>query len=104
MCIRDENGHFVLARTDCFSPMCDVHVGEALGLLSAMDWVHLLQLGTVDFEMDAKRVVDSINSSYTSDVTEYGNIILIVKLSLVNFMKTLVLSLCGGKQMRLLIV
>lgn len=75
MCIRDENGHFVLARTDCFSPMCDVHVGEALGLLSAMDWVHLLQLGTVDFEMDAKRVVDSINSSYTSDVTEYGNII-----------------------------
>ena len=37
MCIRDENDHFVLARTDCFSPMCEVHVGEALGLLSAMD-------------------------------------------------------------------
>jgi len=60
MCIRDENGHFVLARTDCFSPMCEVHVGEALGLLSAMDWVHLLQLGTIDSEMDVKRVVDSI--------------------------------------------
>ena len=74
MCIRDENDHFVLARTVCFSPLCEVHVGEALGLLSAMDWVHLLQLGTVDFEMDAKRVVDSINYSHT-DVTEYGNII-----------------------------
>jgi len=54
--------------------MCDVHVGEALDLLSAMDWVHLLQLGTVDFEMDAKRVVDSINSCHSDD-TEYGNII-----------------------------
>jgi hypothetical protein len=56
MCIRDENGHFVLAKTDCFSHTCKVHVGEALGFLYVMDWVHLLQLRIVDFEMDAKRV------------------------------------------------
>ncbi|XP_039687037.1 uncharacterized protein [Medicago truncatula] len=74
MCIRDEDGHFVLAKTDYFSPTCNVHIGEALGLLSAMDWVHLLQPGTVDFEMDAKRVVDSFNSRQ-SEATEYGNII-----------------------------
>jgi len=36
MCIRDENKHFVLARTDCFRPTCEVHIGEALGLLSTM--------------------------------------------------------------------
>ncbi|KEH25194.1 hypothetical protein MTR_6g016265 [Medicago truncatula] len=74
MCIRDENGHFVLARTDYFSPICEVHIREALGLLSAMDWAHLLQLGTVDFEMDAKRVVDSFHSRH-NEVTEFGNII-----------------------------
>ena len=63
-----------MARTNCFSPTCDVHVGEALGLLFAMDWVHLLQLGTVDFEMDAKRVVEDVYSTH-SDVAEYVNII-----------------------------
>jgi ribonuclease HI len=74
MCIRDEHGAFVLARTECFSPMCEVHVGEALGLLSALEWVHLLNLGHVDFELDAKRVVDSFKSQ-NSDATEFGNII-----------------------------
>jgi ribonuclease HI len=74
MCIRDENRHFVLAKTCCFSPICEVHIGEALGLVSAMDWAHLLQLGTVDFEMDAKRVVDSFHSHH-NEVTEFWNII-----------------------------
>jgi hypothetical protein len=74
MCIRDEHGAFVLARTERFSPMCEVHVGEALGLLSALEWVHLLNLGHVDFELDAKRVVDSFKSQ-NSDATEFGNVI-----------------------------
>jgi len=62
MCTREENGTFVLARTECFSPICEVHVREALGLLSTLDWVHVLNLGHVDFELDAKRVVDNFNS------------------------------------------
>lgn len=37
ICIRDENGTFVLARTECFGPLCEVHVGETLGLLSTLD-------------------------------------------------------------------
>jgi ribonuclease HI len=74
MCIRDENGTFVLAKQEFFSPICEVHIGEALGLLSALDWVHNLNLGPVDFEMDAKRVVDSFNSR-NCDVTEFGSII-----------------------------
>lgn len=61
ICIRDANGTFVLARIECFGPLCEIHVGEALGLLSTLDWVHVLNLGPVDFELDAKKVVDSFN-------------------------------------------
>jgi len=32
ICIRDDQGEFVLAKTDCFSPLCDVDVGEDVGL------------------------------------------------------------------------
>ncbi|XP_024632220.1 uncharacterized protein [Medicago truncatula] len=74
ICIRDDSGSFVLARTEWISPLCDVHVGEALGLLSALEWVHLLQLGPIDFELDAKRVVDSFLSAQ-HDATEFGSII-----------------------------
>jgi ribonuclease HI len=74
MCIRDEMGAFVLAKTEWFNPICEVHIGEALGLLSALNWVHELQLGPVDFELDSKRVVDQF-SSPKSDVSEFGDII-----------------------------
>jgi len=56
ICIRDEEGDFVLARTEWFSPITDVDTGEALGLLKALEWVRDLQLWNMDFE------VDSINS------------------------------------------
>jgi len=59
ICIRYDSGSFVLAKTEWISPLCDVHVGEALGLLSALEWVHLLQLEPINFELDAKRAVDS---------------------------------------------
>jgi hypothetical protein len=35
--VRNENGAFILAKTEWFSPKCDVHVGEALGLLAALN-------------------------------------------------------------------
>ncbi|MCI01421.1 receptor-like kinase CR4, partial [Trifolium medium] len=37
-------------------------VGIALGLLSALNRAHELQLGPVEFELDSKRVVDSFHS------------------------------------------
>lgn len=37
-----------------FSPICEEYVGEALGFLSALDWVHVLNLGPIDFEFDVK--------------------------------------------------
>ncbi|WJX25326.1 hypothetical protein P8452_14380 [Trifolium repens] len=36
MCIRDDSGAFICAKTEWFSPRCTVHVGEALGFLSAL--------------------------------------------------------------------
>jgi len=43
-------------------------------LISALEWMHELNLGPIDFEMDAKIMVDSFLSS-RHDVTEFGIII-----------------------------
>jgi len=36
VCIRDEKGHFVLAKAEWFAPIVGVDMGEAMGLLTAM--------------------------------------------------------------------
>jgi ribonuclease HI len=46
----------VLAKYDQFSSIYDVCVGEALSLLSALKWVHRLNLGRVELELDSKLV------------------------------------------------
>jgi hypothetical protein len=43
-CIKDDQGNFVLAKTEWFSPICNVEMGEAQGLLYAFRWVRDLQL------------------------------------------------------------
>jgi hypothetical protein len=90
----------VLAKDDYRTPICDVRVGEALGLSSALDWVHNLNLGPVDFELDSKLVVNSFNSNKV-DVREFGEIIAHCKRLFSVFILTLVLSLLGDKQMNL---
>jgi len=49
-------------------------MGEALSLLSTLHWVRDLQLGTVDFELDSKTVLDSLNRS-KSGVVNYSLVI-----------------------------
>ncbi|MCI30577.1 hypothetical protein A2U01_0051787, partial [Trifolium medium] len=44
--------------------------GEALGLLVALNSVHELNFGSVGFELDSKRVIDSFHSS-KCDFTEF---------------------------------
>jgi ribonuclease HI len=63
-----------LAKTELFTQVCEVHVGEAIGLLLALECVHQLHLGPIDFELDAKEVVDSLSSA-RQDVTKFGMII-----------------------------
>jgi len=64
----------VLAKTEWLTPFLDVDLGEALGLLSTLCWMHDLQLGIVDFELDSKNVVDSLYSS-KSGVSNYSAMI-----------------------------
>jgi hypothetical protein len=71
MCIRDEHGAFILAKTGWYTLRSNVHIGEALRLLSALNWVHELQSGSVDFELDSKRVVDSFHS-LVQNYSEFG--------------------------------
>jgi len=71
MCIRDEEGCFIRAKTMWHTPLCSVDIGEALGLHHAIRWVHELQLQNVDFEVDSKRVADYFNRG-NGDITEFG--------------------------------
>ena len=66
--------HFCLAKTEWFTLVCEIHVGETLRLLSPLEWVHQLQLVPIDFEFDAKKVVDSFSSAH-QDVTKFRMII-----------------------------
>jgi hypothetical protein len=50
MCIRDEEGRFVRAKTMWHTPLCSVDIGEALGLHHDIRLVHELQLQNVDFD------------------------------------------------------
>jgi len=79
----EPNTHLV--KIEWFNPGCEVHIGEALGLLSVLNWVHELQLGPVDFELDSKRVVDQF-SSPKSDVNEFKTQLITVELCSHNFM------------------
>ncbi|MCH95758.1 cytochrome P450, partial [Trifolium medium] len=74
MCIRDDQGRYVTAKTEWLEPILDVEIGEAMGLLSALKWVDELQLRDVDFEMDCKRVVDCLYSGRTYN-SDFGDIL-----------------------------
>ncbi|KEH30517.1 hypothetical protein MTR_4g073820 [Medicago truncatula] len=52
MCIRDDEDRFVLVKMEL--PSSYVDLGEALGLLSALQWVRALHLNNIDFDMDSK--------------------------------------------------
>jgi len=66
--------HFCLAKTEWFTLVCEIHVGETLRLLSPLEWVQQLHLGSIDFELDAKKVMDNFSSTH-QDVTVFGLII-----------------------------
>jgi len=74
ICLRDDNGAFVLAKTMSLSPMSSVAVGEALGLLYAMQWMQDMQFDNVDFVADSKITTDAFHSRRI-DVTEFGHVI-----------------------------
>jgi len=49
VCICDDQREFVMAKTNCFSPLCDVDIDEAVGLHTTLQWVVDLHYDHVDF-------------------------------------------------------
>jgi len=84
MCLLDDVGVFVLAKTDWFSPLCDIDGREVVELHTTLDWVSNQQFDNVDFTLDCKRVVDCVNSSI-DDSSEFGCIISACKQLLVDW-------------------
>jgi len=82
-CLRDDDGAFVLARTELFASFCDIEAGEAVGLHIALNWISNQQFDNVDFVLDCKRVVDCVNS-ILDDSTKIGCIIIACKQLLEN--------------------
>jgi len=65
MCLRDEDGDFVLAKTLCFTRWCTrwcpVNVGEVLGLFHALEWLSDMQFDNIDLVLDSK-IIDVFHS------------------------------------------
>jgi len=83
MCLRDDDGALVLARTEWFAPLCDVEVGEAVGFHTTLDWISNQQFDNADFVLDCKKVVNCVNFSL-DDSSEFGCIITACKQLLQN--------------------
>ena len=74
ICLRDEGGVFVLAKTISYFGVYPVDTGEALGLHLALQWVSDMQLDNIDFEVDSKTTKEAIYAR-REDESELGNII-----------------------------
>jgi len=71
MCIWDAEECFVLAKTLWSNPISPRDIGEALQLLHALPSLHDLRLSNVNFELDAKKIVDHYNKD---SILEFGAI------------------------------
>jgi hypothetical protein len=60
--LRDDAWDFVLAKTTWFSPLCDVDIGEAVGLHTALEWTSDLQLDNIDFALAYKKAADAFRT------------------------------------------
>jgi len=74
VCIRDEEGAYVLAKMLSFPCVHQVAVGEAMGLFEALQWLSDMSFDNINFELDSKITCDAFHSR-REDVSEFGNII-----------------------------
>jgi hypothetical protein len=54
--------------------LCDVAIGEAIGLHTTLEWVSNLKFDNVNFALDSHKVVDSFQTS-VDDNSDFGSII-----------------------------
>jgi len=50
------------------------NVGEVLGLLHVINWIHALQFDNMNFEFNSKKIVDYFNIR-SNDVTKFGAVV-----------------------------
>src|SRR4030067_946497 len=74
ICLRDDEGTFVLAKTVSISPRCPVPLGEVLGLFHAIEWLSDMKFDNVDFALDSQLTTTAFNH-HREDVTEFGQVI-----------------------------
>jgi len=74
ICIRDEEGTFVLAKIVSFPCLHQVAVGEAMGLFEAPQWPSDMSFDNVDFELDSKVTCDVFHAR-RDDSSEFGHAI-----------------------------
>ena len=74
ICIRDDEGTFVLAKTVSLSPRYPVPIGEALGLFHAIQWLGDMQFDNIDFALDSQITTNAFNHQ-REDVSEFGHVI-----------------------------
>jgi len=73
LCIRDDEGNFVLAKTMNFAAVHAVDVDEALGLYHVLEWLSDMQLDNIDLEVDS--ITQLAFYARKDDVSEFGNVI-----------------------------
>jgi hypothetical protein len=61
-------------KNEWISPILNIDIGEAIGLLKALNWIYELQLTNVDFELDTHIVVTRFHGK-KEDVSELGDVI-----------------------------
>jgi ribonuclease HI len=61
-------------KNEWISPILNIDIGEAIGLLKALNWIYELQLTNVDFELDSQIVVTRFHGK-KEDVSELGDVI-----------------------------
>jgi ribonuclease HI len=81
MCLRDENGHFIAAKTAWFHGLAQPQEAEARGLKEAIIWLGNRGLTDVSIELDCKQVVDGISNNIGTN-SEFGAILRSCKVSL----------------------
>jgi len=74
MCLRDDEGAYILAKTMSLSPLVPVNVGKALALYHALQWIRDMRFDNVDFVVDSKTTSDAVSSNII-DVTKFSQII-----------------------------
>ena len=64
----------MLAKTVPVTPMCSVPVGEALGLLYALEWLSDMGFDNVDFALNSMLTTNAFNQ-HCVDVTKFGQVL-----------------------------